>query len=183
MQERDRAMPLFGGKTKPKLDGLTKDEEKRRDALNPEVLRRAGEKGVAGQMPAAAAILREKTDAEKDDYLWPLLLGYQLRAMHRFDQAVQAFQECLKRSPNEVRAFFGAGSAYWDASQARMEAPPDAPVPAGAFPELTIDNLLHEAKRNFARALDMAEDKDDKDRLRNAISNCDTLLAKRAGRL
>ncbi|HEY7268290.1 MAG TPA: hypothetical protein VH951_00555, partial [Dehalococcoidia bacterium] len=142
-------MPLFGGKTRPQLDGLTKDEEKQRDSLNPEVLRRAGEKGVAGQMPAAAAVLREKTDAEPKAYLWPLLLGIQMRAMHRFDQSVEAFQETLKRAPGEIRAYFGAGNAYWDASQMRLSADPDAPVAAAAFPQLTVDNLLHEAKRNF----------------------------------
>src|SRR3989304_5380068 len=53
-------MPLFGGKQRPKLDGLTKEEENLRDALNPEVLRRAGEKGVAGQAPAAAGGLGGK---------------------------------------------------------------------------------------------------------------------------
>jgi tetratricopeptide (TPR) repeat protein len=176
-------MPLFGGKTRPQLDGLTRDEEKQRDALNPEVLRRAGEKGVAGQMPAAATILREKTDSDAKSYLWPLLLGYQLRAMHRFDQSVEAFQETLKRSPAEIRAYFGAGNAYWDASQLRINASQDAPVPASAFPSLTIDNLLHEAKRNFMRAMELAADKEERERLRNAIANCDTLLARRAGRL
>ena len=176
-------MPLFGGKTRPKLDGLTKDEEKLRDSLNPEVLRRAGEKGVAGQMPAAAAVLREKADAETGAYLWPLLLGIQMRAMHRFDQSVEAFQETLKRQPNEIRAYFGAGNAYWDAAQVRLDSPLDAPVVAGAFPDLTIENLLHESKRNFSRAYEMTQDRDERDRLRNAISNCDTILARRAGRL
>jgi hypothetical protein len=50
-------MPLFGGSKRAKLDGLTKDEEQRRDALNPEVLRRAGEGGVAAQGPAALQLL------------------------------------------------------------------------------------------------------------------------------
>ncbi|HXH22398.1 MAG TPA: hypothetical protein VNN10_10230 [Dehalococcoidia bacterium] len=175
-------MPLFGGKTRPKLDGLTKEEEKQRDALNPEVLRRAGEKGVAGQMPAAAAVLREKMEAEKDNYLWPLLLGWQMRAMTRFDQSVEAFKEASRRAPSEIRAYFGAGNAYWDAAQARINAPSDAPI-TGAMTEMTIENLLHESKRNFARALELAQDKEERERLRNAISNVDAVLAKRAGRL
>jgi hypothetical protein len=174
-------MPLFGGKTRPKLDGLTKEEEKQRDALNPEVLRRAGEKGVAGQMPAAAAVLREKMEADKDQYLWPLLLGWQLRAMTRFDQSVEAFREASTRAPSEIRAFFGAGNAYWDAAQARIDRP-DAPI-TGAINELTVENLLHESKRNFARALELAQEKEERERLRNAISNVDAVLAKRAGRL
>jgi hypothetical protein len=174
-------MPLFGGKTRPKLDGLTKEEEKQRDALNPEVLRRAGEKGVAGQMPAAAAVLREKMEADKDQYLWPLLLGWQLRAMTRFDHSVEAFREASTRAPSEIRAFFGAGNAYWDAAQARIDRP-DAPI-TGAINELTVENLLHESKRNFARALELAQEKEERERLRNAISNVDAVLAKRAGRL
>jgi tetratricopeptide (TPR) repeat protein len=182
--ERIRPMaPLFGGKSRPKLDGLTKEEEKQRDSLNAEVLRRAGEKGVAGQMPAAAAILREKTDAETGEYLWPLLLGIQMRAMHRFDQSVEAFMEAVKRSPKELRAYFGAGNAYWDAGQARHEAAADAPTVAGTFPELTVDNLFHEAKRNFVRAQELTDDKEERERLRNAIANCVTMLARRAGRI
>jgi tetratricopeptide (TPR) repeat protein len=103
--------------------------------------------------------------------------------MHRFDQSVEAFQETLKRAPGEIRAYFGAGNAYWDAAQLRLEAGPGAPVAAGAFPEMTVENLLHEAKRNFGKALEMAQDKSERDRIRNAVSNCDALLAKRAGRL
>jgi tetratricopeptide (TPR) repeat protein len=176
-------MPLFGGKIRPKLDELTKDEIKLRDELNPEVLRRSGEKGVAGQMPAAAAILREKTDAETNSYLWPMLLGVQMRAMQRYDQSVEAFQEAFKRSPNEIRAYSGAGNAFWDAAQFRIDAPADAPITPGAFPNLTVDNLLHEANRHFKRAMELAQEKDERDRLRNAISNVDAVLAKRAGRL
>lgn len=175
-------MPLFGGKNRTKLDGLTKEEEKRRDALNPEVLQRAGEKGVAGQMPAAAAILREKTEAEPNEYLWPLLMGWQSTAMRRFDQAVEAFQEATKRAPDEIRGYFGAGNAYFEAAQVRMDGDPDAPV-AGSLAALTIDNLLHEANRNFKRAMDLAQDRAEKDRLRNAISVVDKALAKKAGRI
>lgn len=175
-------MPLFGGRNRPKLDGLTKEEEKQRDSLNPEVLKRAGEKGVAGQMPAATAILREKMEAERENYLWPLLLGWQTMAMHRFDQSVEAFQEAMAREPKEIRAYFGAGNAYFEAAQARQNADPTAPV-TGSLAALTIDNLLHEANRNFKKAMELAHDKDERDRLRNAISVVDKALAKKAGRL
>jgi len=175
-------MPLFGGKSRPKLDGLTKEEEKQRDALNPEVLKRSGEKGVAGQMPAAAAILREKTEAEPASYLWPLLLGWQGMAMHRFDTSVAAFLQAIQRAPEEVRAYFGAGNAYFEAAQVRLNADPGAPV-SGGLATLTVDNLLHEANRNFKRAMELAEGGDERDRLRNAISVVDKALAKKAGRL
>ena len=100
-------MPIFGGAKRPKLDGLTRDEEKRRDALNPEVLRRAGEKGVAGQAPAAASLLREKMNAEPRDPLWPLLLGHQMMSMRRYALAIEAFEDeevrlSVRRRPDAV---------------------------------------------------------------------------------
>ena len=115
-------MPLFGGTKRPKLDGLTKDEEKRRDALNPEVLRRAGEKGVAGQWPAAAAILQEKMDEEPressvaaapgppDDEHAPLRPRH--RSLRRGDRT---------RDDDEIRAHYGAGHAYFQAAEAQAD--------------------------------------------------------------
>jgi cytochrome c-type biogenesis protein CcmH/NrfG len=175
-------MPLFGGKGRPKLDGLTKDEEKQRDALNEEVMRRAGEKGVAGQAPAAAALLKEKMDTEPGTYLWPLVLGWLMMSMARFDSAAEAFEEAGKRSPEDIRPYFGAGNAYFEAAQIRINGDPTAPV-TGSLATLTIDNLLHESNRNFKRAMDLATERDEKDRLRNAISVVDKALAKKAGRL
>jgi tetratricopeptide (TPR) repeat protein len=176
-------MRLFGGNKRPKLDGLTKEEEKRRDALNPEVLRRAGEKGVAGQMPAAAAILREKTDAEKGDFLWPLLLGWQMIAMRRFDHAIDAFTEAVGRDADEVRGYFGAGHAYFEAAEAKRIAQ-EAGAPETGTPEaLTVDNLYHEALRNFRRAFDLTTEKDERDTLRNSVSVCEKALARKAGRM
>jgi tetratricopeptide (TPR) repeat protein len=174
-------MPLFGGAKRPPLDGLTKEEEKRRDALNPEVLRRAGEKGVAGQAPAAAAILREKTEAEPKEPLWPLLLGWQMVSLRRYPPAVEAFREVIARDPEEVRAYFGLGNACFYAAE---DTRPRSEEPGGsALAGMTTDNLYHEAKRNFQRALEMTPDKGERERLRNSIANVDRALAKRAGRL
>ncbi len=173
---------MFGGKSRPKLDGLTKEEEKQRDALNPEVLRRAGEKGVAGQMPAAAAILKEKTDAEPSTWLWPHLLGWQSLSMRRFNQSIESFQKAIERDPNEIRSYFGAGHAFFEAAEARMNSAgnPQAEEVMGA---MTIDNLYHEAMRNFKKALEMTTEKDERDKLSNAVSVVDKALAKKAGRM
>src|SRR5688572_33327956 len=108
-------MPLFGGSKRPKLDGLTKDEEKRRDALNPEVMRRAGEKGVAGQGIAALAVLREKADEESREFLWAWLLGQQYLSFNRYSPAIEAFNDAIGRDGSEVRAYYGAGTAYFQA--------------------------------------------------------------------
>jgi hypothetical protein len=175
-------MPLFGGKGRPKLDGLTKDEEKLRDSLNPEVMRRAGEKGVAGQLPAAAAVLREKMDEERGAYLWPLLLGWQNLRMNRFDQSIEAFQEAISRDDQDVRGYYGAGNAFFEASQAKQNANPGVPQ-TGIMESMTFDNMLHEANRNFRRAMELATEKDERDKLRNAMSVVDKALAKKAGRL
>ena len=123
------AMPIFGGSKRPKLDGLTKEEEQRRDALNPEVLRRAGEKGVAGQAPAALGVLREKDEAEPrrlslaaapglaDDEHAPLWPGD--RGLQRGDRsATRRSPRLLRRRERLLRG--GRGEA-----QPRRTAPTD----------------------------------------------------------
>jgi tetratricopeptide (TPR) repeat protein len=175
-------MPLFGGSKRPKLDGLTKEEEKRRDALNPEVLQRAGEGGVAGQGPAALAVLREKADAEHDDFLWPCLLGWQYMGMRRFAPAIEAFNEAVRREPSEVRAYYGAGAAYFEAAEGKLNrgaATTEDVAPAS----LTVDNLYHESLRSFRHALDLTSDKDERNQLRQAIATVEKAVAKKAGRL
>jgi tetratricopeptide (TPR) repeat protein len=175
-------MPLFGGSKRPALDGLTKDEEKRRDALNQEVLRRAGEGGVAAQGPAALMVLREKTEQETGDYLWPLLLGSQLMSMQRYAPAIGAFSEASRRDGVEVRAYYGAGYAQFQAAEAKQvmgDAATEDVVPEG----MTVDNLYHEALRNFRKALDLTNDKKERDTLGQAIGAVEKALAKKAGRL
>lgn len=175
-------MPLFGGSKRPKLDGLTKDEEKRRDALNAEVMRRAGEKGVAGQGVAALAVLREKADEESKDFLWAWLLGQQYLSFNRYSPAIEAFNDAIARDAGEVRAYYGAGTAYFQAGEAKQSLGPaatDDVVP----PDLTPDNLYHEALRNFRKALDLTSDKTERDQLQAATSAVDRALSRRAGRL
>jgi tetratricopeptide (TPR) repeat protein len=175
-------MPLFGGNKRPRLDGLTKDEEKRRDALNPEVLRRAGEKGVAGQGVAALALLREKADEESSEFLWSWLLGQQYLSFNRYAPAIEAFNEAIERDGTDVRAYYGAGTAYFQAGEAKQSLGPaatDDVVP----PDLTPDNLYHEALRNFRRALDLTSDKAERDLLQTASSAVERALARKSGRL
>ena len=175
-------MPLFGGSNRPKLDGLTRDEEKRRDSLNSEVMRRAGEKGVAGQAPAAIAVLREKQESEPKDYLWPLLLGWQQMNQRHFASAIEAFTNVLSRDEQQVRAYYGAGAAYFEAGSAKQElgsATTDEVAPAS----LTVDNLYHESLRHFRRALELTNEKAERDQLQTAISTVERALARKAGRL
>jgi tetratricopeptide (TPR) repeat protein len=175
-------MPIFGGSKRPKLDGLTRDEEKRRDALNGEVMRRAGEKGVAGQGVAALALLREKADSEAGDFLWAWLLGTQYISFGRFTPAIEAFNAAIERNPDDVRGHFAAGSAYFQAGEARLKLGPaatDDVVPA----DLTADNLYHEALRNFRRALEATTEKSERDQLQAAVAAVERALARRSGRL
>jgi hypothetical protein len=170
-------MPIFGGSKRPKLDGLTKGEEKRRDALNPEVMRRAGEGGVAGQGPAALAVLREKVEAEPD-FLWACLLGWQYMATRRFTPAIDAFTEAAKRDSTEVRGPYGAGAAYFEAAQAKLDH--GSATPADVAPEgLTVDNLYHESLRSFRRALELTDDKDERQKLTDAIAGVNRAIATR----
>lgn len=175
-------MPLFGSSKRPKLDGLTREEQRRRDALNPEVLRRAGEGGVAGQAPAALAVLRERSEAEPTDFLWPLLLGWQCMSMRRFAPAIEAFNEAVRRAPTEVRAYYGAGAAYFEAAEGKLNrgaATTDDVAPQ----DMTVDNLYQESLRNFRLALEMTLDKGERDQLRQAINAVEKAVARKAGRL
>jgi tetratricopeptide (TPR) repeat protein len=175
-------MPIFGGSKRPKLDGLTRDEEKRRDALTPEVLRRSGESGFAGQAPAAAALLREKMAQEPGEYLWPLLLGQQMMGMRRFAPAIEAFVEATARNGEDVRGYYGAGYAYFQAGEAK-QARGDATTDDIAPPNLTVDNLYHEALRCFRRAQELATEKSERDELSVAVSTVERAIARKAGRL
>lgn len=175
-------MPIFGGSKRPKLEGLTREEEKRRDALNPEVLRRSGEKGVVGQAPAAAAILREKTESEPRDMLWPLLLGSQMMSMRRFGQAIAAFGEALERDPREVRAHYGAAMACYRAAEYKQdhgEASADDVAPSS----MTLDNLYQESLRHFQDAMDLTPEKSERDELAAAAATVRRAVARKAGRL
>jgi hypothetical protein len=175
-------MPLFGGSKRPKLDGLTKDEEKRRDALNPEVLRRAGEKGVAGQGPAALALLKEKTEAERQEFLWPCLLGWQYMSMRRYAPAAEAVVTAVVRDEKDVRGYFGAGHAYFEAAETKQNLGAAA-TDEVTFDNLTVDNMYHESLRYFRRGMELTNDKGERDQLREAVGVVEKALAKKAGRL
>ena len=175
-------MPLFGGPSKPEIDGLTKDEEKRRNALNPEVIKRAGsEIGTVGQANAALAILREKVEEQPEDFLWHLLLGRQYMSMRRFTAAIEAFEEAVKRDETDIRGYYGAGSAYFQAAEARRSLG-DAATEEVTPLSMTVDNLHQEALRNVRKAQTLAEKKE-RDQLGQFASTIEKAVARKAGRL
>ena len=174
-------MPLFGGSSRPKLDGLTREEEKRRDSLNPEVLRRSGEQGVAGQGPSALAVLKEKV-ADEGDFIWRLLLGRQLISMHRFTAAIDAFNDAIERERTEVRGYYGAGLSYFQAAEAKLNLG-DAVTDEMAPMDLTVDNLYQESLRCFRRATELTNEKSERDELGKASAAVEKALARKAGRL
>ena len=175
-------MPIFGASRRPKLDGLTREEEQRRDALNPEVLRRSGEIGVEAQAPSAAAVLQEKIEKEPREMLWPLLLGSQMMGMRRFGQAMDAFNEAIERDPGEVRAHYGAAMACYHAAEYKLdhgEAAKDEVAPA----DMTVENLYQESLRHFHVAMDLTPDKNERDELAAAAGIVRRGIARKAGRL
>jgi tetratricopeptide (TPR) repeat protein len=175
-------MPIFGGSKRPPLDGLTREEEKRRDALNPEVLRRAEEKGMVDNTPFAAAILREKMESEPLEMLWPLLLGSQMMSMRRYGQAIEAFNEALERADDEVRAHYGAAMASFRAGEYKQdhgEAASDEVAPPG----MTVDNLYQESLRHFNVAMELTPDKNERDELASGAATVRRAVARKAGRL
>ena len=175
-------MPLFGGSARPEIDGLTKGEVQRRDALNPEVIKRAGgEVGTVGQTQAALAILREKADEEPDDFLWALLLGRQYMSMRRFTAAIQAFEDAIRRDENEVRGYYGAGHAYFEAADVRRTLG-DAATEEVAPLDMTVDNLHQEALRNVRKAQALADNRERKE-LGEFESTIEKAVLRKAGRL
>jgi tetratricopeptide (TPR) repeat protein len=175
-------MPIFGGTRRPPLEGLTRDEQKRRDALNPEVIERSKQRGVIDQAPAAAAILREKMTSEPADLLWPLLLGRQMMSMRRFGQAIEAFEAAVQRDGDDVRADFGAGLACYRAAEYK-QTHGDAATADVAPPEMTVENLYQEALRHFRRAMELTPDKGERDELASAASTVTRAVARKRGRL
>lgn len=175
-------MPLFGGAKRPALDGLTKEEESRRDALNPEVLRRTGEKGVSGQSAAALSLLKEKVESEPAESLWPLLLGWQYMSMRRYAPAIKVLSAGIERNSAEVRPFYAIGNAYFQAGETRLNQGPAATedvVPAA----MTADNLYQEALRYFRKGMELTPDKDERDLFKSALSIVEKAVARKAGRL
>jgi tetratricopeptide (TPR) repeat protein len=164
------------------MDGLTKEEEKRRNALNPEVIKRAGsEIGTIGQANAALQILREKTEQEPGEFLWPLLLGRQYMSMGRIKSAIEAFEDAVQRDENDIRGYYGAGHAYFQAAEYLRnhgDAASDDVVP----PDATVDNLHQEALRNIRKAQTMAEKKE-RDQLGQIASTIEHAVSRKAGRL
>jgi tetratricopeptide (TPR) repeat protein len=174
-------MAIFSSK-RPRLDGLTREEEKRRDALNPEVLRRSGEKGVAGQAPAAMTVLREKMADETTDWLWPQLLGSQMMSMRRYGQAIEAFEEAVARDEEEVRSHFGAAMACYRAGEYKNEYG-DAATEEVAPAHLTVENLYQEALRHFRRAMELTPDRGERDELAAAAATVERAVTRKRGRL
>lgn len=175
-------MPLFGGKTRPDMDGLTKDEEKRRDALNPEVIKRAGgEVGTVGQANAALALLREKVQEQPGEFLWALLLGRQYMSMRRYTAAIDAFEDAVRWDENDVRGYYGAAHAYFQAAEARRNLG-DAATEDVTPLAMTVDNLHQEALRNVRKAQSLG-DKKERDALGQFASTIEKAVARKAGRL
>lgn len=175
-------MPLFGGSSRPDMDGLTKDEEKRRNALNPEVIKRAGsEIGTVGQANAALQILREKVEQEPRDFLWPLLLGRQYMSTGRFKAAIEAFEDAIRRDESDIRGYFAAGHAYFQAAE-YLRNHGDAATNDVVPLDMTVDNLHQEALRNIRKAQTMA-DKSERDELGQLASTIERAAARKAGRL
>lgn len=175
-------MPLFGSRPRASMDGLTREEEKRRNALNPEVIKRAGgEVGTVGQANAALAVLREKVNEEPREFLWPLLLGRQYMSMRRYAHAIQAFEDAVKLDGDDIRGYYGAGLAYFQAAEARRNLG-DAVTDEVAPLDMTVDNLHQEALRNIRKAQTMAEKKE-RDELGQIASTIEKAVARKAGRL
>lgn len=175
-------MPLFGGSKRPPLDGLSKEETARRDSLSPEVLRRSGEGGVAGQNLAALTVLREKSESEPADFLWALLLGWQYMSARRYTPALEALNRAIANDATDVRGYYAAGNASFQAGEAK-QSHGSATTGDVAPADMTADNLYQEALRYFRKGEELSSDRTESDGFKSAIGIVEKAVTRKAGRL
>jgi hypothetical protein len=169
-------MPLFGGSKRPALTGLTKDEQKRRDALEPEITLRSSGAGQLSQGEALVQVLGEKAQADRGDFLWPLIAGWQLNSMRHFTAAIESFNDATSRDGKQVRTHCGAGYAYLQAglaAQSLGSGITEVQVPSG----MSTEALFHEAERCYATALGMTTDKAELAQLNEAATTVNKAIA------
>jgi hypothetical protein len=167
-------MPIFGGSKRPRLDGLTREEQRRLDTLF------SGASVDSAQ--AAAAVLLDKAEEEPREALWPLILGSRLMSDGRYVAAIEAFEEAISRERAEVRGYYGAAMACFRAAEQRSkhgDAASEDAAPAG----MTVDNLLHASLRHFQDAMELTPDKTERDELASAAAIVRRGIMRKAGRL
>ena len=103
-------------------------------------------------------------------------------SLRHYAQAIEAFAEAINRDELEVRGHYGSGAAYYQAAEAKLNLGPAATEDVTP-PDLTVDNLYHEAQRSFKRASELTTDKSERDVLREASSAIEKALARKAGRM
>ena len=170
-------MPLFGGNKRPALGGLTKDEQKRLDALSEETLRRAVSSERKAQDAALLDVLQEQSTSQPQEFLWPLIIGWQLTNGRRFTAAIDSFNEALSRDGKQVRSYCGAGRAYLQAGMAEQSQ--GAGVTAEQVPPgMSIEALYQEAGRCYTSAIGLTRDASELVQLREASDNVEKALAR-----
>src|SRR5436305_14309874 len=103
-------MPLFGGNKRPALSGLTKEEQKRCDALDPEIAARQSGGSTGGD--ALSAVLTEKAASESRGFIWPLVQGWRPTAKRQYTAEIASSNDAAARDSSQVRARYGARLAY-----------------------------------------------------------------------
>jgi tetratricopeptide (TPR) repeat protein len=171
-------MAIFSPR-KPRLDGLTRGEEKRREALLAEVAERAT---ATNRDSVLVAALRERMAAAPAEGLWPLLLGGEMMETRRFGRAIEAFEVAIADSATRLRARYGAAMANYRAAEYKLEYG-EAAVAEVAPPAMTIENLYQAALRHFRRAQDLTSDKAERDELASAAAVVERAVARKRGRL
>ena len=172
-------MAIFSAK-RPRLDGLTRDEEKRRETLRLDTAERVSQ--GAGREAASAAVLRERMAQEPAVGLWPLLLGGEMMEARRFGRAIEAFEAALVDNSTRLRASYGAAMANYRAAEYKQEYG-EAAVADVAPPLMTVENLYQSALRHFRRAQDLTSDKAERDELASAAAVVERAVARKRGRL
>lgn len=176
-QRRQVRMPLFKGSDSPGLDRLTRDEERKRDGANAEVLQAAGS-GLTTLEAENERVLKRKAAEEPTEFLWPYLLGWQYLGAGRFEEALSVLKDAKTKRPGDLRGPYGVATVYnGAAAQACTELGPSAEgeVRLG----MSMSQLHESALREFNEALQLAERGRDKQLIIETMAPIAAVLAAR----
>jgi hypothetical protein len=169
-------MPLFGGNKRAALGGLTKGEQKRRDALDIQIAARVTGGGQLSEEDALSEILNEKCASESGDFLWPLIIGWRLTNKRGYTAAIESFKEATSRDATQVRCYCGAGLAYLQAGMA-AQSMGSGVTAVQVPPGMTTEALFRESARAYSTAVSLTTDKSELAQLQDAVDTVERALA------
>ena len=168
-------MPLFKRSDNPGLDRLAPSEERKRDALNREVMQAQARSPGRTLEDVNLEILARKVREETTEFLWPFLLGWQFLQMGQFDDALGTLEDANTKRPGDCRGAYAVATVYYTAAtQARW---PDGRWTEGEVSlGMSLTQLYQNALREFGEALESTESGRDRRLVQSSIDAIELAL-------